>query len=348
VNLEAAFSAQPKWLIVTEMALAVAVIGGFDTLIDWEKSLFLLYGAPIFVVAWWVGRRAAFGIALLSAIAWFVANLHDSPYTTHAGYAWATATRLCYLAFVAIGTSALRSQSELTRERLEALTLAREHELEVVRAVERERIRIGQDLHDGVCQNLAAIDCATACLRESLEGDGNKDSSLAGKIQEYLKQTMVEARNLAHGIVPVQVERDGMIAALKQLVSNANLGQEGFAYFESSGDIQIEDQQVALHLYRIAQEAMGNAARHAHATQVAVSLCADEGEVTLSISDDGHGFDPDAKTYQGMGLRTMDYRAKLIGARLDVASEVGRGTTIRCTIPCVVPGTSGTVVAPCT
>jgi signal transduction histidine kinase len=226
----------------------------------------------------------------------------------------------------------MRSQSEARRERIEALTLAREHELEVVRAVEGERIRIGQDLHDGVCQNLAAIDCATACLREALEEGGARAPALAGKIHEYLKQTIVEARNLAHGIVPVQVEREGMISALKELVGHANFVREGSAYFESSGDIEIEDQQVALHLYRIAQEAMSNAARHANATQVAVSLCAEGAEVTLAISDDGRGFDSDPKAHRGMGLRTMRYRAKLIGGRLEIVSAPGGGTTVRCTL----------------
>jgi signal transduction histidine kinase len=346
VNLKTAFAAQQKWAIVAEMVLGVVLIGIVDLMVDWEKSLFVFYGNPIFIVGWWVGRRAAFGIALLAAAAWFLANLHDSPYSTSGGYAWATATRLCYLGFVAAGTSAMRSESEQGRARLAALTEAREHELEVVRAVERERIRIGQDLHDGVCQNLAAIGCATACLREALEGGHADESALAGKIQAYLQQTTLEARNLARGIVPVQVERDGMISALKELVSRANFARDGSAYFESSGDVQIEDQQVALHLYRIAQEAMSNAARHAHATQVAVTLSADDAEVTLAISDDGDGFDPDSHAHQGMGLRTMQYRATLIGARLEVVSEAGHGTTVRCIVPCVVP-VSSSMASPC-
>lgn len=342
----AAFSSQPKWLIIAEMASAVMLLGLLDLEIDWETSLYLFYGVPIFVVGWWVGRRAAFAIGLLAAVVWFFANLHDSPYTTQAGYAWAAASRFCYLFFVAAGTSAIRYQNELGRERIAALTLAREHELEVVRAVERERIRIGQDLHDGVCQNLAAIDCATACLREALESGGSDQSALAGKIQQYLKQTIVEARNLAHGIVPVQVERDGMIAALKELVSHANLVRNGSAYFESSGDIQIEDQQVALHLYRIAQEAMSNAARHGNATQVAVSLCTEGSDVTLAISDDGAGFQADASAHKGMGLHTMQYRAKLIGARLEIVSEAGAGTTVRCIVPRATPESTGSAVSP--
>ena len=313
------------------------LIGLVDSVTDWAKSLFVVYGVPIFLVGWWVGRRAAYGLALLAALAWYFANLHDSPYTSRAGYGWAAATRFCYLAFVAAGTSAMRSQSEARRERIEALTLAREHELEVVRAVEGERIRIGQDLHDGVCQNLAAIDCATACLREALEEGGARAPALAGQIHEYLKQTIVEARNLAHGIVPVQVERDGMISALKDLVSRANLVRHGSAYFETSGNVQIENPQVALHLYRIAQEAMSNAARHANATQVAVSFCAEGAEVTLAISDDGRGMSPEPNAHRGMGLRTMRYRAKLIGARLNVASEPGVGTTVRCTLARVIP-----------
>jgi signal transduction histidine kinase len=344
VNLQAAFSAQRKWVIVAEMTLGVLLIGLADLKIEWEKSLFVFYGIPVYTVAWFVGRRTAFGIALLGVAVSFLANL-DSPYHSHSGFVWAAVTRFCYLSFVAVGTSAMRSQSDAKRERIEALTRAREHELEVVRAVERERIRIGQDLHDGVCQNLAAIDCATACLRDALEAERSEESALAGKIQEYLRQTIVEARNLAHGIVPVQVERDGMIAALKQLVSHANLVRNGSAYFESSGDIQVEDQQVALHLYRIAQEAMSNAARHANPTQVAVSLCADDGGVTLAVTDDGRGFPPDPSAPPGMGLRTMRYRAKLIGAQLHIASAPGAGTTVRCLIPPAIPHSSAATAA---
>lgn len=345
VNFLAVFSAQPKWLIAAEMAAGVLLIGYADLEIDWEKSLFVFYGIPVFTVAWYVNRRLALGVALLAVAVSFLANL-DSPYSSQAGFVWAAITRLCYLAFVAVGTSAMRAQNEAKRVRIEALTRARAHELEVVRAVEGERIRIGQDLHDGVCQNLAAIDCATACLREALEGSGSRESALAGKIQEYLQQTIVEARNLARGIMPVQVERDGMISALKELVSHANLVRSGSAYFESSGDVQIEDQQVALHLFRIAQEAMSNAARHAGATQVGVMLCAEGAEVTLTVSDDGRGFAPDAKAHSGMGLRTMRYRAKLIRAPLEIFSTPGGGTTVRCAVPQTIAHPQPVLVSP--
>jgi signal transduction histidine kinase len=333
MSFQSSFAAQPKGLILGQMTLAVFLIAVADNVAEWELSLFVVYSLPIFVVGWCVGRGPAFVIAMVAGLAWFLANFYNSPYLTRSGYAWAATNRVFYFTFVAAGTSAMRQRRDMAREQIEALTLVREHELEVVRAVESERVRIGQDLHDGLCQSLAAINCAAACLRAELEEAGPRSLALAGRIQDFLRETMIEARNLARGIMPAQVERDGLISALKDLVDHYNVVRANTAYFESSGEVHVSDLQVALHLYRIAQEALSNAARHAQATQLAVSLCAENAELILSIADDGTGFDPQAKAVEGLGLRTMQYRASLIHGKLTLASDLGRGTTVRCVLP---------------
>ena len=329
----AAFAEQPKPLIVAEMACLTAGIGIVDFFTKWEVSLFVLYGIPIFAASWLASRRAGFGIAVLAGLVWFVANLRDHPYLTMEGYTWAAINRLFYFGFVAIGGTAMRHQREENRKRIEALTLARELELEIVRAGEREQIRIGQDLHDGVCQNLAAIDCATASLKKALDADGSPQAALVGKIQEYLKETIVEARNLARGIYPVQVENDGLVSALGELATKANFIREGSVHFEGAGDIRIEDPQIALHLYRIAQEAISNATRHANASLVTLSLSQEESNLVMRISDDGKGFDAEKNLLEGIGLRTMEYRAQLIGASLTIWSTPGEGATVECVMP---------------
>lgn len=333
MKLSTSFASQPRWVIVAEMAGLASAIGVVDYVTTWEVSLFVLYGIPIFIAAWLVSRRAGFGIALLSGIVWFAANLGDHPYLTREGYTWAAINRLFYFAFVAAGSAAMRHQREESLARIAALTRARDLELEIIRASEREQIRIGQDLHDGVCQNLAAIDCATECLREDLETARLPQAAMAGKIQQYLKETIVEARNLARGIFPVQVESDGLVSALNDLATKANFIREGAVQFECVGDVTIADPQVALHLFRIAQEAMSNAARHANATRTSLSLSQSGPELVLAISDNGDGFDEASKTPGGIGLRTMQYRAQIIGASLTLTSNPGRGTTVECVLP---------------
>lgn len=332
VKLQAAFSAQPKWLIIAEMVCLIGLIGVGDFVTTWEMSLFVVYGMPIFIATWLTGRHVGFVLAGVAVAIWYLANLTTHPYQTREGYFWAGMNRLFYFGFVAVGAAVMRHQREHSRERIEALTLARNLELEIVRAGEREQVRIGQDLHDGVCQNLAAIDCATECLKEELKAAGAPQAAMAGKIQEFLKETIVEARNLARGIFPAQVESDGLASALNELATKANFAREGTVAFETSGDVRIEDPQVAMHLFRIAQEAMSNATRHANATRIALEFSRKGPRLMLTISDSGSGFKPEANAAQGLGLRTMRYRAELIGASIAIRSEPGSGSVVECAL----------------
>jgi glucose-6-phosphate-specific signal transduction histidine kinase len=345
VNIAPSFAAQPKWLIVGEMACLIGLIGIGDYATSWELSLFVFYGLPIFVAAWLVHRHAGFALAALACAVWFFANLPTHPYKTQEGYFWAGINRLFYFGFVAVGGAAMRHQRDQSRERIEALTLARNLELEVVRAGEREQVRIGQDLHDGVCQNLAAIDCATECLKEDLASAGLPQAAMAGKIQQFLKETIVDARNLARGIFPVQVESDGLESALNELATKAGFVRDGTVVFESSGDVRIEEPQVAMHLYRIAQEAMSNATRHANASRITLQLSRQGPRVVLTISDNGRGFQARANSAQGLGLRTMRYRAELIGASIAIRSEPGSGTVVECALHLPVSESSPTVAS---
>jgi signal transduction histidine kinase len=332
VKFQAAFAAQPKWLITAEMVCVAAAFGFAGYLTTYEISTFSFYGIPIFIAAWYAGRRAGFGIAVLCGIEWYFANRYSNPYSSFRAYIWAGINRWFYFGFVAVGGTAMRRLHDESRAHIEAITRARNLEQEIVRAGEREQIRIGQDLHDGVCQNLAAIDCVTECLREELETAGLPQAAMAAKIQKYLKETIVEARNLARGIFPVQVEKDGLVSALRDLATKANFIREGSVQFAASGDIRIGDSQVALHFYRIAQEAMSNAARHANSTRIALSLVQQGGVLTLTISDDGEGFAEDENSSEGIGMRTMRHRAQLIGANIAIRRGPEHGTVVECVL----------------
>jgi signal transduction histidine kinase len=332
VKLADVFPTQTKAVVAVEALVLSLLIGYVDYRTAWETSLFIFYAAPIFLMSWYGDRRSGILFAILSGIIWFVANYEANPYETQEGYAWATFNRVIYFIFVAIGCTAIRLQREESRAKIEAMTRARELEQELVRASEREQMRIGQDLHDGVCQSLAAIDCATECLRAELEGVSPPQAEAAGAIQKMLRDTMVEARNLARGLFPVPIDAHGLLAAVQDLVTSANRQRQISVKLSAPGEIHIRDRGMAMHLFRIAQEALNNAVRHAEARNITVTLRQENGRLLLSVEDDGRGLPTTVESSTGMGLRTMRYRAQLIGATLTVGTRPAGGTSIRCVL----------------
>ena len=330
VNIPEVVLKQPKlsvWALATAIIL---LVGFFDFETPYQVNMFVFYTIPIFGIGWYGGKKAAISFAVASAmISWF-ANLQSHPYPSLLGYAWSVANRLVGFLFVAFCGTSMRGYRDATQAKMDALERTGRLEREIVRTSEREQMRIGQDLHDGVCQNLAAIDCATECLKAELEAKGLATVATARGIQKLLRDTIVDARNLARGIFPVHMDADGLSAALGDLVSTTNQLRQASITFEASDNIQIKDPQTAMHLYRIVQEALSNAMKHAHASEVSVSLMQSGAAVTITVSDNGRGFDSAASSTEGMGLRTMQYRANLIGAKVTVKSRPRSGTLVIC------------------
>ena len=183
---------QPKWAVFSAAILLIAGIGYLDYMTEFGLSFFIFYGVPIFTIAWLGERTAAVVIAVASGVIWYLANLPTHPYTTHEAYVWASVNRAAYFVFVAIGGAAMRAQREEARAKVEAVTRARELEQELVRVSEHEQLRIGRDLHDGLCQNLAAIDCAAACLKADLESSASPEVAMATTIQKMLRDAVTE------------------------------------------------------------------------------------------------------------------------------------------------------------
>lgn len=333
MKLLLAFTRQPKPWILFEALLCLAIVGVVDCQTPWQFSLFVFYAAPIFVVAFCFGQRSGIAFAAFSAgVSWF-ANLGTQPFSDMTGYGWSIVNRLTAFLFVAVCGASISRFREETRKHLVALEHAQKLEREIVRVGDREQMRIGQDLHDGVCQSLAALDCATECLKVELETSGLLPQAVtAQQIQKLLQETTVEARNLARGLVPVAMEPDGLVTALRGLVTTTGALRHAAIDFESHGEIEIKDTDVATHLYRIAQEALSNAMRHANATHVSVSVTRDATALHIVVADDGSGSSTQPRP-DGMGWRTMRYRAKLIGADIKVETKPGSGTTVRCSLP---------------
>jgi signal transduction histidine kinase/putative methionine-R-sulfoxide reductase with GAF domain len=207
----------------------------------------------------------------------------------------------------------------------------RQLEEELLAISGREEQRIGQDLHDGVCQQLAGIEFRNSVLVQQF-AKGEEAKAEAMLIGELIRDANRQVRFLAKGLSPVQLDANGLMSALEELASNASKLFNISCRFECPRSVLVGNNTVATHLYRIAQEAITNAVKHGQARCIVVSLSDSVGQLTLRIWNDGAAFLAGASANGGLGLTIMQYRAEMIGATLKISSANGRGTTVACTL----------------
>ena len=323
---------QPKWLVTAEASVLLGIVGVVDYATGRALSVSLLYAMIVLMVAWYVNGRLAIIFALLSTFIWWLANFDVHPFGGNWGYGWATLSRMATFLFVAKAGDVVKAKQESDQQRIEALERAKALEQDIARISEHEQRRIGQDLHDGICQELAAIRCAVSSLRDDLEAKGAPEASTTGEVAQMIGNAIIEVRNLARGIFPVQMEAAGLPAVLDELVENTSRLHRIAVSFEMIGDVKVEQPEVAMHLYRIAQEALSNAVKHGQATRIAVCVKMDKRGLKLSVTDDGTGFESARVATESMGLKTMRYRADLIGAAFSVKSGLD-GVIVSCELP---------------
>jgi signal transduction histidine kinase len=205
-------------------------------------------------------------------------------------------------------------------------------EAEVLNVSTREQQRIGQDLHDSVGQQLTGLSYMASSLAKGLATRSLPEAADAQMIVDGIQAALTEVRNAIRGLAPVEVDAEGLMVALNRLVTST---EERFGVecrFTCNGPVPVEDNSTATHLYRIAQEALHNAVKHAHADHVVVSLGRDKNQLVLEVSDDGTGLNGQSRSDSGMGLHIMHYRARMIAATLDVSSSEESGTAVTCTV----------------
>lgn len=227
-----------------------------------------------------------------------------------------------------------RAAEEALREANESLEarIQERQQLEslVLSISEREQQRIGQDLHDGLCQQLTGIKFRNGLLEEKLVKRDLPECEDARSIEKLLNHAIELARNQARGLNPVRLEVDGFVAALQELaVSVTNIFNVN-CVFEAATPISVGDHSVSVHLYRIAQEGISNAIKHGCARNIRVELSEPPGETHLVIEDDGIGICNPSRKGSGMGLHIMNYRARAIGAALNIGRNRNGGTTVTC------------------
>ena len=220
------------------------------------------------------------------------------------------------------------AHQNLAREMLERRRL----EQEVARVGDEERRRLGHDIHDGVCQQLTG-----ALLRcEALEKRLGRGEPLAVRdltaLSSVLEETIDEAHSVARGLCPLEPEPGALASALRKLTKRIEGATGVPCRFTAAGDVGVNDPLAAQHLYRIAQEALSNVTRHAHASLIAVELRGHEDGLVLEVQDDGDGLAAGGST-TGMGLRTMAFRAHLVQGELAVTPAPAGGTRVLCRVP---------------
>ncbi len=228
------------------------------------------------------------------------------------------------------GASALDARGYLTGSIiiLRDITRSKSLEKQVMQAGDRERMNIGQELHDDLCPHLIGISGLTAVIRNDLKSRNDPAADLARKMGELMEDAVEKTRQLARGLCPVHLVSHGFQSALEEIADQ-------FAYysgirFECRMDegVDILEDSCAIHLYRIAREAVNNAVKHSNCNRINITLTRDETDslIHLTVTDNGCGMNPDPWN-RGIGLQIMAYRAKIIDAQFNI--ETGEtGTQI--------------------
>lgn len=220
---------------------------------------------------------------------------------------------------------------------LRDITERKRLEREILEISDREQRRIGQDLHDGLCQHLTAIELMSQVVAQKLAARSQPEADRMGEIAGHVRNVIGQTRLLARGLSPVTLESEGLMSALKELALNTT-GMFGVkCEFECRPAVLVDDHATATHLYRIAQEAVSNAIKHGHASEVLIRLNQEDSRVAVTVTDNGTGFPKIPPVGTGMGLRIMQSRAGMIGGALSVTNRPAGGASVNCSVS-VPPG----------
>lgn len=215
----------------------------------------------------------------------------------------------------------------------------------LVDLLEKERLEMGRTLHDEIAQIMSGVSLQLEGLKETGTEDGSPLAGRLATIQEHLSQGMIQLRNISQNLRSEVLERFGLIPSLKDLAEDMEQ-QFGFKihFFTKNVSRYLKDPQKALTIYRVVQEALTNIAKHANAQKVFINLKRTENCVSVTIEDDGKGFESDTLSdhhsfHSLLGITIMRERVSLIGGEFHIESEPGKGTHIHAEIPLDSPNT---------
>src|SRR5882672_8603060 len=197
----------------------------------------------------------------------------------------------------------------------------------------RSQRALGHDIHDSLCQHLTGTALAGQVLAQNLKAQNSSQASNAARVVELIEDGITLSRNLAKGLNSVRSSADGLMEALEDFSASTSELFKIACSFECPLPVLINDNDAAEHLYRIAQEAVGNAIKHGHARNIVVRLDLSKSGKMLRVIDDGSGLPSTQVNGKGMGLSIMSYRAGLIGAKFNIRRRDATGTVVTCLLP---------------
>jgi two-component system, LuxR family, sensor kinase FixL len=208
----------------------------------------------------------------------------------------------------------------------------RELEQAVATAGEQERTRIARELHDGLGQQIGGLLFLTSGLHRDLQAANSPQAETVGQLCAELGTALTQARRLAHDLYAVSPTPEGLVEALENLAERVSTDRRVECGFAGDKNVRVPNPVAASHLYRIAQEATHNALKHSQATRIDLELRRVSAGVELRVRDNGVGFPADQKAH-GLGLRTMEQRARLVGGRLKIHPHPAGGIEVVCAVP---------------
>jgi PAS domain S-box-containing protein len=206
-------------------------------------------------------------------------------------------------------------------------------ERELIELSEREKRGFAQELHDGLGQQLGGVAYLSNVLREKLTERNAVEAKDAARIFGLVRNAIEQTRRVARGLSPIRSEPEGLMDALRELALQTKELFGIRCHLVCRQPVAVPDTLVASHLFRIAQEAVNNAMKHAKPRTISIRLQRNDHRITLRIADDGSGIGPVSPKRTGLGLRIMQYRAGLVQATLSVRPRRGRGTEVQCSAP---------------
>ena len=201
-------------------------------------------------------------------------------------------------------------------------------------ALADERDRMARELHDALNQSLFGLTLTSRAAASHLTSDPGRAADELDEVQKLARQALAELREVVTGLRTSDLRRDGLVAAIRSDVALLDRVHDADVSFQFSGDLGVDD-VVEHEIYRIVQEALTNALRHAQADDVVVRLTAGSDATVVEISDDGSGFEPEALGIRShrLGLTSMEERATAVGGTLEIDSGPDAGTTVRLRVP---------------
>jgi signal transduction histidine kinase len=319
--------------------LVVLVVGVADYFSGYQIYWSIFYLVAVSFALWNVGVLFASLVSALSIASWLVGDWAAGVvYPNRFVPVWnALITLASYLVVIWL-LSRLKSSHQILEVRIRQRTAELREEVEarellekeVAEVTERERRQIGHELHDTICQHLTGTALALQVLSGKLAENSLPQAKDADQGVELVEQAIDLTRKLAKGLFPLELEGEGLGAALEELCHSTANRHHITCEFKCDSYVPIPDSTTATHLYRITQEAVVNAVKHGHVSRIIIELSLASKNLTLTIRDDGIGF-PDTRQHDsGLGLRIMASRAGMIGGSFSIENASDGGTIVTC------------------